>query len=407
MVYKHHEEIANLNKLYSPSAPINSESLFCGRTDHLIRIHEAVSERGQHVAIFGERGVGKTSLANIVEKQYKQAITAKTTCNNESSLAGLWKSIFKRIPIGYELKRTIGFCSGEESDHIIEQINTIADYINPEIVMDIDQITAYLDYVRDLGSNVLVIFDEFDQIKDKSILNAFANIIKYLSDNIPNITIMIVGIGSTITDLIGEHQSIERCLRQISLDKMSDVELAEIVTTATSVLNMTIEDDTLLKIIEYSSGFPHYTHLLGKYSTLNAIKSDDRHINKKHFSQAMKDSIDNVNESIRLQYQNAVLSTKESTLFADVLTACAMVETDEHNTFRAVDVETYLKEKMGFDRSIHAFQYHLGRLCLDERSNVLTKITIGKSRTRYKFTNPLFRAFVRLRYHQIQDCMLI
>ena len=80
-----------------------------------------------------------------------------------------------------------------------------------------------------------------------------------------------------------------------------------------------------------------------------------------------------------------------------------MVNTDEHNTFRAVDVETYFQREMGSEKNVHAFQYHLGKLCSEERNNVLTKISAGKSRTRYKFTNPLFRAYVRLRYHDMKD----
>ena len=35
----------------------------------------------------------------------------------------------------------------------------------------------------------------------------------------------------------------------------------------------------------------------------------------------MKESLENVHESIRLQYQKAVSSTKETTLFNDVLTS--------------------------------------------------------------------------------------
>jgi replication-associated recombination protein RarA len=55
-----------LNDLYSPSAPINSEKLFYGRKEQLNKIHEAVDERGLHIVLYGERGVGKTSMANIL-----------------------------------------------------------------------------------------------------------------------------------------------------------------------------------------------------------------------------------------------------------------------------------------------------------------------------------------------------
>jgi len=39
---------------------------------------------------------------------------------------------------------------------------------------------------------------------------------KVLSDTIPYITILIVGVADSINDLIGSHPSLERCLKQIS-----------------------------------------------------------------------------------------------------------------------------------------------------------------------------------------------
>jgi GTPase SAR1 family protein len=394
------EKRKQLSQYYSPSAPINSEKIFYGRTDQLEKMHEAVGEKGQHIAVYGERGVGKTSLANIMEKRYKMAIPAKITCNNESTLSGLWKSIFKRIPIGYQVRKPIGFVTTDDTEEIIKKINTLSDMIDPTEKLDIDNIIAYLDHIKLVDTNLLLIFDEFDQIQDKNITNAFANIIKYLSDNIPNITLLIVGIGSSITDLIGEHQSIERCIRQILLNRMSDIELGEIVSSATNSLGMTIDQSVLEKIVKYSSGFPHYTHLFGKYTTSEAINSKENNISMCHFNTAMKMAIENVNESIKKIYETAILSTKESTLFKDVLFACAMVETDEHGTFRFIDLENFLTKEMHYKKTIQAFQYHIGKFCSVERGEVLIKLSIAKSRARYRFRNPLFKAFVRLRYFE-------
>ena len=54
---------------------------------------------------------------------------------------------------------------------------------------------------------------------------------------------------------------------------------------------------------------------------------------------------------------------------------------------------------MGYKKTIQAFTYHLGKLCSPERGQVLQKVSIAKSRNRYKYANPLFKAYVRLRYH--------
>jgi ABC-type uncharacterized transport system fused permease/ATPase subunit len=53
------------SQLFSPSAPINEHELFAGRGSEIRKVLEAVTERGKHVVLFGERGVGKTSLSQI------------------------------------------------------------------------------------------------------------------------------------------------------------------------------------------------------------------------------------------------------------------------------------------------------------------------------------------------------
>jgi transcriptional regulator with AAA-type ATPase domain len=55
-------------KIFTPSAPIDDQALFAGRVNQLNRIIGAISQRGQHAILFGERGAGKTSLANVLLK---------------------------------------------------------------------------------------------------------------------------------------------------------------------------------------------------------------------------------------------------------------------------------------------------------------------------------------------------
>lgn len=51
---------------FTPAAPVTDRELFAGRTEILVRVLVAASQRGQHVVIHGRPGVGKTSLANMI-----------------------------------------------------------------------------------------------------------------------------------------------------------------------------------------------------------------------------------------------------------------------------------------------------------------------------------------------------
>src|SRR5271155_6097056 len=55
-------------------APIDEEDLFAGRLAEVNKILETVLSRSKHVVLFGERGVGKTSLSNIFWKRYNQKL---------------------------------------------------------------------------------------------------------------------------------------------------------------------------------------------------------------------------------------------------------------------------------------------------------------------------------------------
>ena len=49
---------------FSPGAPIDDLNLLAGRAKQIDQMLDAVLQRGQHAILYGERGVGKSSLAN-------------------------------------------------------------------------------------------------------------------------------------------------------------------------------------------------------------------------------------------------------------------------------------------------------------------------------------------------------
>lgn len=51
-----------ISQLFSPTEPVREADLFVGRTDHIKRVTEGIMQGGQHVVVYGERGVGKLRL---------------------------------------------------------------------------------------------------------------------------------------------------------------------------------------------------------------------------------------------------------------------------------------------------------------------------------------------------------
>lgn len=61
---------AALAKVFTPAAPISRREAFSWRYEQISAVIEAVAEPGRHVILYGERGVGKTSLSNILAELY-------------------------------------------------------------------------------------------------------------------------------------------------------------------------------------------------------------------------------------------------------------------------------------------------------------------------------------------------
>ena len=210
---------------------------------------------------------------------------------------------------------------------------------------------------------------------------------------------MIIGIAENISGLLGRHTSLERCICQIPVPRMFKNELKDLIDSGMMKLKMKMDEKVKEDIISFSQGFPHYVHLLSKYAVLNAINKKYNAVLRNNFDQATNEAVDNVYESTRRVYQKAVHTNKESALYEHVVQACALVQEDEHGTFKASDLLLPLKEISGGTIPLKAYTYHLSMLPRDSRGNILQKVVFGKQ-NRYRFRNPIVKAYILLRLYQ-------
>src|ERR1700737_2000796 len=99
--------------VFTPGAPVDKYDLFAGRIDQVNDVINAVSQRGRHVVLFGERGVGKTSLVNVLTeifsaRQLEGFPSAAINCDSTTDFSGLWHKIFRELELFVET-RPAGF----------------------------------------------------------------------------------------------------------------------------------------------------------------------------------------------------------------------------------------------------------------------------------------------------------
>ena len=378
-----------LNQVFSPSTPIQEKDFFFGRMSQLEKIIEAINEKGQHAILYGERGVGKTSLANTMNKSFTNVFPVKVTCDRKDSFKSLWESAFEKIQFS-KTTSGIGF-NAEKMTEIVdmeELITTIQNLKTNHII------TLLNSFGEDF--KLMFIFDEFDNINNEKTRASFADLIKSLSDNNINTTIILVGIADNIESLIGNHQSLERCLKQVKLPRMGKDECEEIIDNGIKKLGLKIDKSVREKIIEFSSGFPHYVHLLCKYGCRELINNERITFSEAYLTIAINKGIDNTSEQLRISYRKAILSSNSSEKWKFLLHACANCNLDEFNSFSISDIVKKYNSLTKSNSKNNNLNYNLNKLATESRGEILAKLGKGMS-TRYTFKNPMMRAFIKLK----------
>lgn len=374
------------SRVFTPAAPIDGEKLFAGRISQLRQVIDAVNQKGQHAIIFGERGVGKTSLANVISAKFtgENIIAPRINCDTIDTYSTLWKKVFEQIKLVREVQK-IGF--GEKTE---KEVFAVTDQFEGDVSPD--NVRHVLSI---LSANLLLILiiDEFDRISSQEVQAAMADTIKTLSDNAISATIVLVGVADSVDELISEHHSIERALVQIQMPRMSIDELYEIIENGLTILKLAINDDAKKEIALLSRGLPHYTHLLSLYSVREALDKKTKTISLTHVQAAISKALEQAQQTTRSAYHKATTSSRKDNIYSHVLLACALARTDELGYFAAGDIRIPLNAIMDKTYDIPSFSRHLYDFCEDPRGPILQKSGIPH-RYKFRFINPLMQPYI-------------
>jgi len=362
------QRIAAVASAFTPGAPVDRLDMLAGRMAQLTDVVAAVSMRGRHVGLYGERGVGKTSLATVLAEYFGgtdsgdlQAVVVN--CSTDDTFASLWRTVF--IELGVQ---------PDDDGHPLR----------PEAVRRA---------LQALDRPAIVVIDELDRLEDDDALTALADTVKTLSDHAVPSTVILVGVARSIGELVGEHASIVRALVQIEMPRMTRPELAETFVKCCDRAGLSPTPDAVDEIAALSEGLPHYTHLLGLHAGLNAVQNDRANITMGDVRQAIPKAVDR--HTILSDYQRATRSARKDALFSQVLLACALAPKNQLGFFTSGAIRDPLQVIAGRRIEIPAFSNHLSQFLEPERGSVLQRE--GSSRRYfYRFTDPIFQPYVIL-----------
>ena len=327
-----------LATVVNAATPIRSIQHLKGREQQLEEIERALFAVGRHIFIFGDRGVGKSSLAATAAYQYQSPdaepifVSGSPDDTFQSVIANIAVQALGRPKVENRKNqesasiefRGLKWSTGYEVSTIDlgAQIKTIADA------------TELLKQVPLKHSDKpTVVLDEFDTIPDPAERAKFASLLKQLGDQSVNIKFFITGIGTSCQELLGAHQSAHRQLATIELHRLGWEGRREIVQDAAMVFGLELDDNVNWRIAMISDGYPYYVHLIIENMLWAAFDSDNDEpmLGVDEFHAGLRAAVTKTNAELRMPYEKAVLQRAPE--FEDVVWSTA----DGDDLFRSLD----------------------------------------------------------------------
>lgn len=252
-----------LADMLSASQPVTSRAQFSGRHAALGQLIDAIEQQRAHVVLYGERGIGKTSLVHIFAETARDAeyLVLYGSCGADTRFDELFRTFAEQIPLLYHSGVSP---TGEEP----ERDRSFADLLGAPPVTPRELADLFGQIV---GTRVVIILDEYDRVADTGFRRGVAELIKNLSDRAARMQLILTGVASNLDELIGFTPSIRRNIVGLAVTGMSEAELDEILRRAESASGMSFTTSARHLIIRMAGGSPYLVRLLGNRAAGRAL----------------------------------------------------------------------------------------------------------------------------------------
>ncbi len=378
---------SNVRHIFTPHKPITDERFFRGRLEEMKQLLSTLNTPGEHALLYGDRGVGKSSLANIAAqnlvKLTEQKLIIKRCDSSDNFLSIIEPALIeagccpRTISITSQQNFNISiFKNNITSGNTVQKEGNVNQSLSPSWVAQ---------KIKDL--NVLLLIDEIDAIQGVEDKYKVAELIKQLSDSDSKLKILIVGIAESSSELTEGHPSVQRCLKEIKLSRMKYEELTHIIKYGANMLNLIFEKEVIYRIVRLSSGYAYFTHLLALKAAEKAIIEERQTIALNNLNFAIEKAINDCESSLQKLYEISIKSSVER--YKKVLYAIALCN-DEF--IKKKDVKAKYESKFGEPLMRSALDSCFSRIASDDNSKILKRIYKGV----YRFSDPRMASYIRI-----------
>jgi archaellum biogenesis ATPase FlaH len=390
----------------TPSDSIKTPERLFGREKNLTTVSRALNSPGRQIFVYGDRGVGKTSLALTAAHLYAASSSPPiyVMCSSSGTFSEVIHAIGNQsIAIKDRVERAasgggfnfnlpggaggIGYTRGTKAAPSIAA---------PQSLNEALDVIRYVASKRE-GKTVIVI-DEMERLQSAAEKDKFAEFIKNIPEVGEKVRFIFCGIAYDVTELLQAHPSAGRILETVRLERLRHNDLWLILTRVAEQLGVEVQREALIRTSQISDGFPHYVHLIGE-ALFWSMFDDPAEVTKsgpEHFRAGLEGALQRTEASLRAQYDKATQKYRNTEDYEEALWALADSTADRRQVADIYD---------GSYRWINALRPSraaLTREKLNQRYLTLRKdshgrIVAGHGAGWFSFRENIMRGYVRLR----------
>ena len=398
-LFEQERQFANrLNDYLSPSSPVRSREFLRGRDLVLTDIRRALGATGRSVFVYGDRGVGKTSLGQTAAYEFNPSASDPVivSCDESSDFYSIMTDIANDVigaePGVLESKAASGLKFGIKGfgAEVVKEIQKSGRIPKPSSINEVVNIIDFL--FGDSSVPHVALIDEFERISDDGDRRLFADFLKQVGDRELSLKFIICGVGKALDELLEAHHSCFRYLESIKLQRLEWSARLDIIAEAAIAVGIDVDRDTQIRIAAISDGFPYYIHLICQKMFWAAFDSDSAVVNYGHYNQAIDRAVESIEPELDRTYKKAI--RKYNSDYEEVLWAAA-----DHSDLERRSTDIWASYKRIAEELPES---NLDRKKFNARLNALKQpshgeMLVGTRQGWYTFRENVLRGYVRLR----------
>ena len=313
------------------SQPVIARERFAGRHDALSQLINSIEQHRVHVVVYGERGIGKTSLVHVFADTAREAryLVIYGSCGTEARFDTMFRAFASKIPMLYHrdvLPTAVDAETAATFDELLPETE-----FGPREVSDL-----FADVV---GTRIILILDEYDRVLDPGFRRDVAELIKNLSDRAARVQLVLTGVAQNLDELVGYAPSIRRNIVGLPLRPLSGPEVRAVLTLGESAAGIKYSEPAAEMIATMAGGSPYLVRLLGHRAGMAAIDARRNVVGPEHGRIAVERVLTDWNASLPRRIQ-AVLGRDDARAQWPLLVAAARAGSTADGWFTVDDVQT-------------------------------------------------------------------